>query len=228
MGEKILEVRGLRVKYGENDVIKSASFVVERGDFVCVVGANGAGKTTLIKTLLGLVRPMAGEIRIKNSGKAESRRAGFLPQESKIELGFPATVFEIVISGTLDELGAWPFYRKREKERAIEALRSLGLMKLKNKSFSKLSGGQKQKVLLARALASARELLFLDEPSNNLDYRSRKKFYENLKKLNEEGMTILMITHDLDAEDLIGNKVLSIEDGEIKMEKTEKFLEKYR
>ncbi|MBR1939207.1 ATP-binding cassette domain-containing protein, partial [Candidatus Saccharibacteria bacterium] len=125
-------------------------------------------------------------------------------------------------------LGMKAFYRKEDKARAEEALKRLGISKLRNASFVDLSGGQKQKVLLARALAATSKLLILDEPSNNLDYKSRKEFYGALKKLNESGLTIIMITHDLDAEDLIGNKVISIKETKVECAPTAGFLRSYK
>ena len=224
--EPIISVKNLNVAYGKNKVIDSATFNVEKGDFVCVVGANGSGKSTLIKTLLGLISPVSGKIRFSKEIKQNS--IGYLPQESRIDQNFPATVFEIVLSGTLGRLGKKIFYSKIDKERARESLAKLHIEKLKNKSFADLSGGQKQKVLLARALAATSNLLILDEPSNNLDYKSRKDFYENLKNLNVAGLTIIMITHDLDVDDLIGNKIVFIKDGKVESVETEKYLRSYR
>lgn len=224
--ENVVSAKNLTVAYGENTVIKRVNFEIYRGDFVCVVGANGAGKSTLIKAVLGLIK-VDGQVDY-GAGVAKNS-IGYLPQESKIEQNFPATVFEIVISGTLGRLGRKPFYHKENRERAIESMRILGIESLEHEMFSDLSGGQKQKVLLARALAATSTLMVLDEPSNNLDYASRQEFYETLKSLNSKnGMTIIMITHDLDAEDLIGNKVLAISDGKITYSSTSDYLEKYR
>jgi zinc transport system ATP-binding protein len=190
------------------------------------VGANGAGKSTLIKAILGLIPFKTGQILF---GENISRREiGFLPQEAKIDLNFPATVFEIVMSGNLGRMGKRIFYRKDDKERAVEILKKLGILKLKNVSFFELSGGQKQKVLLARALIATSKILILDEPSNNLDFKSRKDFYKILKDLNKAGLTIVMITHDIDADDLIGNKVINIKEGDVILETTAKFLRRYK
>lgn len=225
--EKLVEVKNLTVKYANSVVIDKASFSVTEGDFICVVGANGSGKSTLIKTLLGLISPAEGKVEFL--GGLKRTQVGYLPQESRIEQGFPATVTEVVLSGTLGRLGRIPIYRKAEKERAKEALKLLKITKLEDKSFSGLSGGERQKVLLARALVATEKLLILDEPSNNLDQRSRAGFYKILKQLNEEAkLTILMITHDLDAEDLIGNKILSIKNAKVELTTTEEFLRRFR
>ena len=225
--EKLIELKNLTVKYANSVVIDKASFSVMEGDFICVVGANGSGKSTLIKTLLGLISPAEGKVEFL--GGLKRTQVGYLPQESKIEQGFPATVTEVVLSGTLGRLGRIPIYRKTEKERVKEALKLLKITKLEDKSFSGLSGGERQKVLLARALVATEKLLILDEPSNNLDQRSRAGFYKILKQLNKEAkLTILMITHDLDAEDLIGNKILSIKNAKVELATTEEFLRRFR
>ena len=219
-------VKKLTLCYGAVKVIDSANFEVERGDFVCIVGANGSGKSTLVKAILGLLKPSAGKVLLGDGIRRES--IGFLPQETKTDLNFPATVYEIVLSGTLGRLRARMLYRKEDKERAMKALKRVGILKLKEESFASLSGGQKQKVLLARALAATSEILILDEPSNNLDHKSRKEFYETLKGLNAAGLTIIMITHDLDVEDLIGNKILSIREGKVECSPTEEYLGRFR
>lgn len=221
-----ISAKNISLGYGSTKVIDSASFTVDEQDFVCVVGANGSGKSTLIKAILGLIKPSSGEILFGDNIKRES--IGFLPQDVKTDLNFPATVFEVVLSGTLGRLGSKTFYRKEDKNRAEEALKGLNISELKNSTFSNLSGGQKQKVLLARALAATTKVLILDEPSNNLDHKSRKKFYDELKELNQSGLTIIMITHDLDAEDLIGNKVISIKESKVKCYLTSDYIRSFR
>lgn len=218
--------KNLSISYGKNKVIDSASFAIDEQDFACVVGANGSGKSTLVKAILGLIKPCSGKIIFGNDIKRET--IGFLPQDTKTDSSFPATVIEIVLSGTLGRLGIKAFYRTEDKNKAEEALKKLGILELKNSSFSNLSGGQKQKVLLARALAATSKILILDEPSNNLDHKSRKEFYHTLKNLNASGLTIIMITHDLDAEDLIGNKVISIKESKVECHSTPEYLRSYR
>lgn len=220
----ILTLKKLSVGYGKNILVRGVDFEVFQGDFVAIVGANGSGKSTLIKTILGLVPAISGKV-IWNSGTV-----GYLPQNTQVENNFPATVSEIVLSGLLGKMkGA--FYGGFEKKKAEAALSKLGILKLKRKSFSELSGGQRQKVLLARALVpglgSSKSVLILDEPSNNLDYNSREEFYRTLKELNREGLTILMITHDLDYRDLVGNKILALEDGVSKVYPTAEYIAKF-
>ena len=223
----LLELKKLRLSYGEQTILKDASFALEQGDFACVVGANGSGKSTLVKAILGLIKPASGEV-IYGDGLAQTQ-IGYLPQETRVDGNFPATAEEIVLSGCLGHMSIKPFYCHHEKKHALECLDILGIGNLAKKSFSDLSGGQKQKVLLARSLAATKKLLILDEPSNNLDYKSRKDFYATLKKLNKnQSLTIIMITHDLDADDLIGNIVIAIKEGKANIADTAEYLEAYK
>lgn len=223
----MIEAKNLTLSYGENKVISSANFEIFQGDFICVVGANGSGKSTLVKAILGLINPRIGKIIY---GEGVSRNTiGYFPQEFRVKQDFPATVYEIVLSGVVGRLGKKRFYRAEDKEKALDNLRLLNIEKMKDESFTNLSGGQKQKVLLARALVATSKLLILDEPSNNLDHDSRKSFYEILRELNaKHDITIIMITHDLDANDLIGDKILAIEKRTVKMYGTKEYLGSFR
>ena len=198
-GEPILTVKKLQVSYDKVNVFSNLSFEVREGDFICIVGQNGAGKSTLIKTLLGSIKQSKGEIIFHN---LKRKFIGYMPQESKVDKNFPASVSEIVYSGT--------FYGEEEGKVVSECLKELKISDLTKRHFADLSGGQRQKVLLARALAATSKLLILDEPSNNLDFKSKMELYDNLLKLNKKGITILMVTHDLDHKNLIGNKILAL------------------
>ena len=205
----LIRLKNLSLGYNNQPILKNLSLSIEEGDFVCIVGPNGAGKSTLIKGILGLLKPQHGEIIYDKSLKPDF--IGYMPQETKVDANFPASVYEIVLSGTLNRLKLKPFYRKSEKTLADAALKTLRIENLKHENFSNLSGGQRQKVLLARSLAATKKLLILDEPSNNLDRDAKSSFYQTLKNLNEkQGITILMITHDLDHDNLIGSKILSL------------------
>ena len=162
------------------------------------------------------------------SGGVRREAIGFLPQDMKVEMDFPATVREIVLSGALGRLRMRAFYREEDKRRAEEAMARLSIVELGDMKFTRLSGGQRQKVLLARALVATSKVLILDEPSNNLDYKSRRELYDTLTEFNRAGMTIIMITHDLDAEDLIGNRVISIREAEVECLTTKTFLGRFK
>ncbi|MBR5418968.1 metal ABC transporter ATP-binding protein [Candidatus Saccharibacteria bacterium] len=222
-----LAVEKVSLGFGNNTVIRDASFEINEGDFVCIVGANGSGKSTLVRGILGLIKPRKGEIHYGDG--LTQQQIGYLPQETHPVANFPATVEEIVLSGCLGHMKLRPFYCHAEKSHVERSLKAVGIEDLRKASYTSLSGGQKQKVLLARSLSATKKLLILDEPSNNLDYKSRKSFYASLKKLNrEQNLTIIMITHDLDADDLIGDKVLAIKEGKVTLSTTEEYLEAYR
>ena len=223
----ILNVNNLVLGYEKQIVINNISFSVNKRDFILVIGSNGAGKSTLIKGILGIIKPISGNVDYEEIKK---NNVGYMPQEMKVDPNFPASVMEVVLSGLINKMGLRPFYNKKDKERANEALRILNIENLKNKKFSELSGGQRQKVLLARSLCATSDLLILDEPSNNLDQESKIEFYTTLKHLNEgHGITIIMITHDVDRDrdSLIGNKVLELRSNGYFYGKTEEYMEEY-
>ena len=221
----ILKVNELSLGYEKQVVINNISFEVNNKDFILVIGSNGAGKSTLIKGILGIIKPISGEIEYDAETK---NHIGYMPQETKVDRNFPASVMEIVLSGLINKMGKRPFYNKEDKKKAKEALRILKIENLEKKIFSELSGGQRQKVLLARSLCATTNLLILDEPSNNLDQESKVEFYSTLKHLNEgHGITIIMITHDItrDREAFIGNKVLELRGEGYFYGSTEKYME---
>lgn len=218
----LIEVKNLTLGYDKNIVLKNINFSVEENDFICIVGPNGSGKSTLVKGILGLIKPLKGKV-IYNGLKQNF--IGYMPQETKVDSNFPASVMEIVLSGKLNSVGSKIFYTKNDKEDAIRNLKLLGIEKIKDKSFCDLSGGQRQKVLLARSLCATSKLLILDEPSNNLDSKSKKELYKTIIDLNKKhGITILMITHDLDHDNLIGNKILHLRENDIFFGSVEDFV----
>ena len=217
----LIELKNLTLGYDKDIILKDINLSIEDNDFVCVVGANGSGKSTLIKGILGLIKPIKGKVIYKG---LKQNYIGYMPQETKVDSNFPASVLEIVLSGTLNQYKNI-FYGKEQKEIALNNLKLLGIEKIKNKSFSELSGGQRQKVLLARSLSATTKLLILDEPSNNLDSKSKKELYSTIIDLNKNhNITIIMITHDLDHDNLIGNKILSLRENDIFFGSVEEFV----
>lgn len=218
----LITLKNLSLGYDKNIVIDNLNINIEENDFLCIVGPNGSGKSTLIKGILGLIKPVKGKVIYNN---LKQNFIGYMPQETKVDSNFPASVFEIVLSGTLNRLGLKSFYTKRDKEIANKNLKILNIEKLKNKNFCDLSGGQRQKVLLARSLCATSKLLILDEPSNNLDSKSKKELYKMILDLNKNhNITIIMITHDLDHNNLIGNKILSLREDEVFYGTTDEFV----
>ena len=194
---KILECKKLNIGYDERTICKDISFSVESGQYICIVGENGSGKSTLLKTILGLNKPIGGKVVFDKS--FNKSYVGYLPQQTDAQRDFPAIVKEVVLSGFINKMGWRPFYKKSEKEKANEILKTLGIIDLANKSYRELSGGQQQRVLLARALCATDELLVLDEPTNALDVRSRNKLYQLIAELNKKGLTIIMVSHNLES-----------------------------
>lgn len=177
-------------------VVTDLSFTVNKGDYLCVVGENGSGKSTLIKALLGLKKPSAGKISFGEG--LHHQEIGYLPQQTPAQRDFPASAFEVVLSGCLNKLGYRPFYGKKEKELARANLKRLSAEHLADACYRDLSGGQKQRILLARALCAAEKVLLLDEPVTGLDPAAVEEMYQLIRKLNrEDGITVIMVSHDI-------------------------------
>lgn len=185
----------LELGYEGNAIVSNLNFKVDAGDYLCIVGENGAGKSTLIKNLLNLLHPMVGTIRMGDG--LEPYEIGYLPQQTVVQKDFPATAWEIVLSGTLSKCGSRFFYGKSEKKLAEEMMQKLGIWDLRKKSYRNLSGGQQQRILLARALCATSKVLLLDEPVTGLDPKVTSDFYELIYQLNKEGIAIIMVSHDL-------------------------------
>lgn len=182
--------------YENQDAVVDVSLEVHTGDYICIVGENGSGKSTLMKGILGLLKPTSGKIEV--SEELKKAGIGYLPQQTAAQKDFPATVFEVVLSGCLGKRGNRPFYSRKEKEMADLNLEKLGISELKKNCFRDLSGGQKQRVLIARALCATDKLLILDEPITGLDPSAIQDFYQLIRKLNrEEQVAILMVSHDM-------------------------------
>ncbi len=190
-----ITVKDLTLGYDSEAIVEHLSFCVEEKDYLCIVGENGSGKTTLMKTLLHLLPPLSGEILYSEG--FQGMQIGYLPQQTEAQKDFPASVEEIVLSGNLARSKWHPFYSKEEKQRARDNMERVGVLALKDRCYKDLSGGQKQRVLLARALCATDQMLLLDEPMAALDPEATKNLYTLLKKLNDEGIAIIMITHDI-------------------------------
>ena len=192
----MIKCENLSLGYDGKAIVENLNFEIKDGDYLCIIGENGVGKSTLIKTLLKLIKPISGEV-IYNENLLPTE-IGYLSQQQQLMKDFPASVFEIVISGYQSKVGIRPFYNKKEKLAAREKIEELGLLNLMKRSFSELSGGQQQRVLLARALMAGQRLMILDEPVTGLDPQASQNMYDIINGLNKVGMTIVMISHDLD------------------------------
>ena len=193
----LMTCRDLSLGYDGDVLVRDLSFEVNAGDYLCIVGENGAGKSTLMRTLLGLQPPLSGTITFGEGLRRQD--LGWLPQQTPVQRDFPAAVGEIVLSGCQAREGFHPFYTKADKARAQEAMARMDITDLSNRCYRELSGGQQQRVLLARALCAADRLLLLDEPVAGLDPMATQELYNLIGELNRAGMTILMISHDMNA-----------------------------
>ena len=192
----LIECKRLSVGYDKKVVCKDINFKVEEGDYLCILGENGSGKSTLLKTILGLNKAVFGKVIFEKS--LSKNKLGYLPQQNDFQKDFPATVKEVIMSGFISQMGLRPFYKKAEKNKANGIIEFLGLENLTKNGFKELSGGQQQRVLLARALCATDKILVLDEPTNGLDSKTTNQFYKLLKNLNNSGLTIIMVSHNLD------------------------------
>lgn len=192
----LIKCNNLSLSYDNRAVISDLSFEVAKGDYLCIIGENGAGKSTLIKGLLGLLKPVSGEILLGDGLK--NNEIGYLPQQSDIQRDFPASVFEVVMSGCISGCKSLPFYTKEQKSTALYNMNLLGIKDLKNKCYQELSGGQQQRVLLARALCATKSVLVLDEPVSGLDPIVTNELYSIIKHLNQHHrISVIMVSHDL-------------------------------
>ena len=203
-----LECKNLTLGYGSKTVIENLSFHVNKGDYLCILGENGSGKSTLMKTILHLLKPISGTISTGDGLLADE--ISYLPQQTEVQRDFPASVYEIVLSGCQSRCGKRPFYNKEEKELASAAMEKLGISHLAKKCYRELSGGQQQRTLLARALCAAQKMLLLDEPVTGLDPAATEEMYSLIKQLNNDGITIIMISHDTEAALKYASHVLHI------------------
>lgn len=189
--------KDLVLGYEGNTVCRDLSFTVEKGDYLCIVGDNGSGKTTLMRALLSLNPAISGTITFGDGICAQD--IGYLPQQSELQKDFPASVEEVVLSGCTSRLGKRFFMNKADKLDAIQNMKMMNVNDLAKMSYRTLSGGQMQRVLLARALCAANKILVLDEPVSGLDPHATADMYETIHHLNKHtGITIIMVTHDIE------------------------------
>ncbi len=191
-----LTCENVSLGYDNKTILSNLSFSVNSGDYLCIVGENGSGKSTLMRTMLGLQKSMSGEISLGDGLK--KGEIGYLPQQTDVQKNFPASVKEIVLSGCQARAGLRPFYNNQEKEMAANAMKKMRIEEFSKRCYRELSGGQQQRVLLARALCATQKILLLDEPVSGLDPRVTAEMYELISGLNKEGITIIMISHDID------------------------------
>jgi ABC-type Mn2+/Zn2+ transport system ATPase subunit len=197
----MIELENVTVRYQELVALEDVSLKVAPGEFLALIGPNGSGKTTLVKTILGLVTPAAGAVRLFGKPpqqlNGEWKRVGYVPQIAQLDPRFPIRVFDVVLMGRYGQLGLIRRPGSGDRKAAWRALEQVGMSDLAQRPIGRLSGGQRQRVLVARALATEPELLLLDEPTTGVDVGTTEGLFNLLEALNRQGMTILVVSHDV-------------------------------
>lgn len=200
----------LSIGYDGTTILSDVNFAVNKGDYLCILGENGSGKSTLMKTILGLQKQLSGDIKFADG--VSQNEIGYLPQQTTIQRDFPASVEEIVISGCQGRMRFCSLYTKKERSLAENNIERMHLKDIRKKCYRELSGGQQQRVLLARALCATQKILLLDEPVAGLDPKVTSEMYELIKELNKEGLSVIMITHDVQAAIKYATHILHIKE----------------
>lgn len=199
MADVAVELKEVSVYFNSKCVLEDINLKVSENDFLGIIGPNGGGKTTLLKVIAGLIKPTKGSVKVFGSPPDKSDSTiGYVPQMNQPDLNFPATVWDIVLTGRLKKRNLIKPYSEADKKAALEALRAMELEDLKDEPIGKLSGGQRQRVFIARALAAKPKLLLLDEPTLSIDRKLDTKFWEFLNELKSR-ITIIVVTHDISA-----------------------------
>ncbi len=201
-GPPLVDLDRVGFDYGDERVLDDVSLQIRRGDFVGVIGPNGSGKTTLLRVLLGLLRPSRGRVRLFGADIRDFRdwhRIGYVPQKAvAFESRFPATVSEVVVSGRCGRAGLGRRFDAADRDASLRALETVGMAPYRDRLIGRLSAGQQQRVFIARALASAPDLLILDEPTVGVDIDAQEQFYGLLRQLNRDlGTTLVLVSHDI-------------------------------
>jgi manganese/zinc/iron transport system ATP- binding protein len=194
----ILEIHDLTVSYDKKPVLWGVDLSIPQGVLCGIIGPNGAGKSTLIKSIMGLLPLNSGYVKLFDKELSEIRKKiSYVPQRESVDWDFPASVLDIVLMGRYSQLGLFKRPRKADKEAAMSALEMVGMEKYAKRQIAQLSGGQQQRVFLARALTQNADIYFLDEPFAGVDASTEKAIIQILKKLSQDGKTIVVVHHDL-------------------------------
>ncbi len=206
----IIKIENMSFGYtNSSETLTNINMEINEGEFVAIIGENGSGKSSLIKCILGLNKIQKGKITVND-------RIGYLPQLTEIQNSFPATIEEIVLSGTIPDNVLKIFYTKNDRKKAEDVMKKLNLYDMRKKCFDELSGGQRQRVLIARALCSTDKIIILDEPVNSLDSKVVSGIYDILNDLyRKKGITIVMVSHDVERCIKYCSRIIEMENGKI-------------
>jgi zinc transport system ATP-binding protein len=198
----VVEIRDLSFRYNKEQVLESINLQIHKGDYLAIVGPNGGGKSTLLKCILGILKPQKGTVKIFGEDLKQFKSwplIGYVPQNIEFERNFPATAREVVGMGLYGKKGLFRRLDRTDEEAVDDALDKVGMKKFSERRISDLSGGQEQRIFIARALVSNPEIIFLDEPTVGIDTETRNQFFTLLEKLNNDfNLTLVLITHDMD------------------------------
>lgn len=206
----MIKFSNVQLGYGRKPVLTALNFDIQRGDFFGIVGPNGAGKTTLLKAILGLLKPLQGEISFPENERGQKKSIGYVPQHASIDEIFPITALDMVLMGRYAKIGIFKHPKSCDYELAEKMLKNVGMENLANRNYRELSGGQKQRTLIARAMVGEPDILILDEPVEGMDIHGERAIMELIKALhNEYALTVVLVSHDLN---IVANyvKTLSI------------------
>jgi ABC-type Mn/Zn transport systems, ATPase component len=192
---EIVSLRDVSVYFNESPILEDVSFSINQDDFLAIIGPNGSGKTTLLKAILGLIKPDKGEVKVFGKSPEGGRKSiGYLPQSTFFDLNFPISVFDVVLTGRYKGIGK--SYSREDSDAVIQTLETVGMLEFRDRQIGKLSGGQMQRVFLARAIAREPRLLLLDEPTASIDPEMQNSFYALLSQLKKR-MAIVLVSHDI-------------------------------
>lgn len=206
----IIEIKNLYVAYNEDLVLDNLNLYIEKGKLTALIGPNGAGKSTLIKSILKFINPIKGDIKIKGNDYSKVKKSiAYVPQRGSVDWDFPTTLFDVVEMGTYGKIGFLRKVTKEVKNKVLEAIKDVDMLEFKDRQISNLSGGQQQRAFLARALVQDAEIYLLDEPFQGVDIKTEKAIIEILKRLRDEGKTVIVVHHDLNTvEEYFDNVVM--------------------
>lgn len=197
MENPVLSVKNLTVAYDGRPVLENITGEIKKGSLTAIIGPNGAGKTTFLKAIMGLLKPLSGEVTFGFEDKERKTKIAYVPQTGSTDRDFPVTVFDVALMGRYPHLEWFKRPKKKDREIAFEMLKKVGMEKYVHRQIGTLSGGQEQRVFLARALAQQAKLYFLDEPFKGVDAATEKVIVEMLREIREQGGTVVVVHHDL-------------------------------
>ncbi|MEE8470012.1 MAG: ABC transporter ATP-binding protein [Dehalococcoidia bacterium] len=205
--EEVVRLEDIWVSYDSISILEGITLSIERNDFLGIIGPNGGGKTTLLKVILGLITPRHGKVSVMGKQPGSSRNSiGYVPQRNLFDLDFPISVWDVVLMGRYGRVGLFRRYGSEDRTRARSALQTVGMLDYRDRQMGKLSGGEQQRVFIARALVSDPRLLLLDEPTASVDSAMQTEFYELLGGLKRQ-MAIVLVSHDISAISIYVDKI---------------------